>query len=119
MDAKQRFFERLHDVLERNYGRRDFGLAQMAAAMRVSRRHLQRRIGTQLGCGPAQYLRSFRLRRALALLLADMPIGEVAHVVGFASHAYFTSCFKAEFGTTPSNFQARFRHHQRSLSSVR
>jgi transcriptional regulator GlxA family with amidase domain len=119
MDATQRFVARLHDVLDKNYGRREFDLVQMAEAMRVSNRQLQRKVSALLGCGPAQYLRVFRLRMALAHLSADMPVGEVAHAVGFSSHAYFTSCFKAEFGATPSDFQARFRHRQRTSSSAR
>jgi AraC-like DNA-binding protein len=119
MDAAQRFVERLHDVLGKNYGRRDFGLVAMAKAMRISRRQLQRRVSALLGCGPAQYLRVYRLRKALDRLRAGDPVGEVAHAVGFASHAYFTHCFKTEFGTTPSDFQARDPTNERSMSPAR
>jgi AraC-like DNA-binding protein len=50
-------------------------------------------------------LRDYRLRVALRLLQEGHFIGDVADAVGFTSHAYFTTCFKAKFGITPSRFQ--------------
>jgi len=101
----ERFLNELTKVFERNYAKRTFGLVRMAAAMKVSQRHLQRKLKALIGYRPAEYLRVYRMQRSLPLLRAGIPIGVVAKAVGFSSHAYFSCCFKAQFGITPTKFQ--------------
>ena len=103
--ADERFLNELNGVLDRNYHDRTFGLTQMATEMEVSQRHLQRKLKALTGHSPAEYLRICRLQRSLPLLREGIPIGTVAKAVGFSSHAYFTTCFKAQFGITPIKFQ--------------
>ncbi len=104
MRMKQPFLDRLQRVLAQNCSKHHFGVAQMG----ISERHLQRRIGQLAGHGPAQYLQVYRLRMSLDYLRGGRQIGDVARAVGFKSHAYFTSCFKAKYGTTPTRFRLRF-----------
>ena len=112
----QAFLGRVNDVLARNYSDRAFGVLHLAAQLDISDRQLQRKLNVLARCGPAHYLRDYRLRIALGLLQAGRAIGDVAGAVGFASHAYFTTCFKAKFGTTPSRFQAGCRPARRGLA---
>ena len=119
MDAAQKFLDCLHEVLGRHYRQHDFDLVRMASAMRISKRHLQRKTNELLGCGPAQYLRTYRLQMALDYLRANASVGEVARAVGFSSHSYFTSCFRAQFGATPSEFQTGCRREKATLSRLR
>ena len=105
MRTKQRFLDCLHEVLAQNYKNRRFGIVQMAAGMGISERQLQRKVRELTGSTPAEYLCAYRLRMSLDRLRMDEEVGRVAHAVGFSSHAYFTSCFKATFGTTPSRFR--------------
>ena len=105
MRTKQRFVDSLHKVLAQHYKKRRFTIAQMAAGMGISERQLQRKVNELTGYTPAQYLCAYRLRTSLDLLRLGEEVGSVARAVGFSSHAYFTSCFKAKFGTTPSRFR--------------
>ena len=105
MRSDREFLNQLHLVLERNFGTRDFGVVHVASMMNVSERQLQRRVGALTGQSPIQYLRCFRLKKSLDYLRDGVPIGRTALAVGFSSHAYFTSCFKARFGATPRQFQ--------------
>jgi AraC-like DNA-binding protein len=34
----------------------------------------------------------------------ELTVNEVAYRVGFNSHAYFSKCFREEFGCTPKEF---------------
>ncbi|RMD93578.1 MAG: AraC family transcriptional regulator [Calditrichaeota bacterium] len=34
----------------------------------------------------------------------NLTVNEVAYRVGFSSHAYFSKCFRKEFGVTPKEF---------------
>jgi transcriptional regulator GlxA family with amidase domain len=105
MRSDREFLTQLHAILEQNFSTQDFGVVHVASQMNVSERQLQRRVGTLTGQSPIQYLRCFRLNKSLDYLRDGVPIGKIALAVGFSSHAYFTSCFRARFGATPSQFQ--------------
>jgi len=103
----RQFLHRLKVVVEQQYGDRNFGLTRLAAAMEISERQVQRKLKSLAACTPSKYLRKYRLEQALPYLRQGEPIGETASKVGFASQSYFTSCFKARYGLTPTEFQQK------------
>jgi AraC-like DNA-binding protein len=100
--------EKLEQVLECCHSEPEFGATQMASEIFMSARQLQRKLKAVTGHHPAEFLRSYRLRKARELLQKGIPVGVTADTVGFSSPTYFTSCFKAQFGQTPSEYQQRF-----------
>jgi len=94
-------------VVAQNYPDREFDLAQMAASMGMSERQLQRKLRSITGHTPTEFVRTYRLSRSLEYLLAGASIRDTAAAVGFSSQAYFASCFKAEYGRTPSDYRER------------
>ncbi len=106
MKSDQAFVDSLIRVVNQNYTNPNFDVVSMAAAMKTSERQLQRKLKAQTGQSPMQYLRQFRLEESLYYLRDGVPVGEAAKAVGFSSHAYFTSCFKARFGVTPNRVLA-------------
>jgi AraC-like DNA-binding protein len=102
---EQQFLDKLQAVLESNFSNSDFRVDQMSAAMAMSDRQLQRKLKALVDHSPAEYLRNFRLTIAIKQLKQGTQVGLVADAVGFSSQGYFASCFKAEFGATPSEFQ--------------
>ena len=101
----QYFLGELDAVLNSNYANRSFDLGQMSAQMGVSVRQLQRKLKTLTDHTPSGHLRAYRLQQSLEQLREGNSISEVAKAVGFSSQSYFASCFKAQFGTTPKQFQ--------------
>ncbi len=101
----QSFLGELDEVLNSNYANRSFDLSRMAAAMGISERQLQRKLKALTGHTPTDHLRACRLHQSLEQLREGISIGAVAKAVGFTSQSYFTTCFKAQFGTTPKQFQ--------------
>jgi AraC-like DNA-binding protein len=99
--------KRFEQVVERNFHDRRFCLTQMAAGMAMSERQLQRKLRSFTGQTPTEIVRTFRLSRSLEYLLAGASIRDTARAVGFSSQAYFASCFKAEYGRTPSEYRER------------
>ena len=72
--------------------------------MNLSRVQLYRKVKALTGSSPVELLRTARLNRAHQLLLTtDKTVSEVAYSVGFSSPAYFTKCFKDEFGMVPGD----------------
>jgi AraC-like DNA-binding protein len=99
------FLHRLQEVIEHEYEDREFGLARLAAALEISERQVQRKLKSLLACTLSEYLRNYRLEKALHLLSEGEPVGETASRIGFASPSYFTSCFRARYGCTPTKYQ--------------
>ena len=98
---------KLERVVERNFQSQGFDLRQMATALGLSERQLQRKLKSLTGHTPSEYVRSYRLSKSLEYLLAGRTVRETARAVGFSSQAYFASCFKAEYGRTPTQYQQR------------
>jgi len=106
LDPKeQRFLDKLQAILEERYADAEFRVEQLAAALAMSDRQLQRKLKALVDHSPAEYLRTYRLTMAKKRLGEGVQVGLVSESVGFSSQAYFASCFKAEFGTTPTEFQ--------------
>ena len=103
MKSDQKFVDSLVRVVKQNYANPNFDVISMAAEMKISDRQLQRKVMALTGQSPVQRLRQFRLDISLQYLREGVPVGKVAKAVGFSSHTYFTSCFRAQFGTTPSS----------------
>ena len=103
MKSDQKFVDSLIRVVKQNYANPNFDIISMAAEMKISDRQLQRKVKVLTGQSPVQYLRQFRLDISLPYLREGVPVGQAAKAVGFSSHAYFTCCFKAKFGITPSS----------------
>ncbi len=95
--------QQLDALIEKNLTNEDFGVEQMATAMGYSRSHLHRKLQKQLGKTISQYIREYRLKKALSILKdEDLNVSEVAYLVGFGSATYFSKSFNHYFGSPPS-----------------
>ena len=103
------FLGRLGGWIAARYQDPDLNLKTMTAAMEVSGRQLQRKIRALIGLSPSEFLRDYRLQKAHEHLMRGARPSEIAFRCGFCSHAYFSSCFKAEFGYSPSEARRRLR----------
>jgi len=78
-------------------------LAAVAKRVGLSRRQLERLFKQHLSRRPGLFYRELRLERARQLLLqTDLSITKVTLSCGFQSPPYFSRCYKALFGRTPS-----------------
>ena len=79
------------------------GVAQIAAKLGVSDRHLRRIFEAQFGVSPLQYLQTRRLLTAKQLI-ADtaLSMAQVAQASGFSSVRRFNAAFVAHYGLNPS-----------------
>jgi signal transduction histidine kinase/DNA-binding response OmpR family regulator/ligand-binding sensor domain-containing protein len=101
----QSFLKELQELIEKNLSDPDFNVEQLAGKLYMSQSTLLRKVRALTGDSPTEFIRSYRLQRALQLLKADFGnVTEVAFEVGFSNTAYFTKCFKEKFQQTPSSF---------------
>jgi AraC-like DNA-binding protein len=94
-------------------------LAELAAAVGLSPRQLQRRFSAAVGLSPKQFARVRRLRSALSHVVEGSPMSwaAVAADLGFADQAHLIREFGALAGLTPVAVAARVR--QIGLDGVR
>lgn len=94
---------RVRQYVQTHWADPSLDIAQIAAAMRCSKRHLHRAFadGEQT---LDRYIWRTRLENARRLLQADAtppPIGVLAQACGFRTAAHFCRLFRAEFGLPP------------------
>jgi AraC-like DNA-binding protein len=77
----------------------------MAAEIGMARTTLYKKLMAITGQGPAEFIRTIRIKRGRALLeTSQMQITEIAYAVGFTTVKSFTMNFKSIYGITPSEF---------------
>ena len=107
-DQHNPFLRKLGEVVEANLQNEQFSVEELANQMNMSRSNLHRKLKQSSGQTANQFIREYRLERAMELLKKDgRPISEVAYEVGFSSPSYFTSCFTEHYGYPPG--EAKFR----------
>ena len=82
---------------------------QAASAMNLDERSLQRLFKTEVGIGPKEVLRRFRLQGAAERLAREpgLSCGDLALDLGYADQAHFTKDFKAVVGRPPKVYQSQ------------
>lgn len=107
-----KFLKKLNDIIEYQYTEPELGITQMAANLAMSERQLQRKIKVLLGTTPNNFIKDYRLKKALLLLESGAQIGRIAQDVGFSSQTYFGRCFKESYACTPKQYQQQLLDSQ-------
>jgi len=103
-DRDSEFIRKFESVISNHYGEPEFRRTKAASLMAVSERQLNRKLSAIVDHNFSEYLRKFRLRQSRPLLRQGLQVAEVSARVGFSSAGYFSACFKAEYGQTPSEY---------------
>ena len=99
----QEFMDKVRAIVEKELANPTFGINDFCRQMGMSRTSIYNKLKTLTGKGPADYIRIMRLNKGKALLqMHRYTIGEVSSLVGFSDPKYFSTCFKKQFGTSPS-----------------
>ena len=98
--------KRMLAFIEKHLGDSDVTIDDIASAAAVSRSGLHRKVKHLLGTSPMEFLREARIRKAKQMLAeSNKPITEVAYQCGFSDPKYFSKCFKASTGQTPTEYK--------------
>ena len=101
----EKFMNKVIEIIEKKLSDEEFSIESLALEIGMSRSQVHRKIKALTGKSPSVYMRTLRLISAKEMIeVKNGNISEIAYSVGFSSPAYFTRCFKEEFGYTPSNF---------------
>ena len=99
----ENFMNRILGVIEEHISEEEFSIENIATEAAMSRTQIYRKIKALTGKSPSVYLRSLRLSKAKQMIKrGEGTISEISYRVGFSSPAYFSRCFREEFGNSPS-----------------
>ena len=96
---------KLYEIIEKNISDQNLGIEMLCDQIGISRANLYRKIKAISELSPTELIRNKRLEVALRYLKeTNMSVSEVATLLGFNSHSYFSNSFKAFYGFTPTEF---------------
>lgn len=101
----EKFIEKAIKIVETNINDAEFSVENLGAVLGLSRGHLYKKLMVITGKGPAEFIRTIRLKRGRQLLEeSQMQISQIAYEVGFNSPKRFSKYFRDEFGLSPSEY---------------
>lgn len=93
-------------IVRTNFTNPEFGVEDVAAALGISRVHLNRKLKAENSPSPSDMIKTMRMELASEMLKAGgKTIAEVAEASGFSSASYFSSAFKEYFGVAPAVYK--------------
>lgn len=96
-------YDHLHDTIH---------ICDLAKATGLDETYVSKLFLKELGFTPASFIRQQKLEEAKNMLTySNVPCGEIAQYLGFASSSHFAQCFKKEIGCTPLKY--RREHYRR------
>ena len=102
--ASSRFLKICH-YIQTNY-QEDLDLTQFANMANLEKSYFSREFKKEIRNTPMEYVINIRLENAKFFLVStDYSLREISELCGFHSEAYFCSCFKNAFGSTPSTYK--------------
>jgi len=106
LDAE--FLQKVIRIVDQNMRDYRFDVEKFSHEVGVSRSQLHAKLKALTDLAPSDFLRNQRLKKSANLLKEGrMTVSEICFEVGFASHSYFTKCFKNQFGVSPSDYLKR------------
>lgn len=91
--------------IEGHYGE-DISLSDMAMNAGMNHTTLTALMKEELGCTPSRYLMQYRISVAKKqLAFTEVPIKDIANIVGFKTVQHFSRIFKQYTGTPPAEFR--------------
>ncbi|NDW12985.1 hybrid sensor histidine kinase/response regulator [Bacteroides sp. 214] len=105
-DKDSEFIAQINEVIEQHIDNAEFSIDDFAHAVNMGRTIFYKKIKGITNYSPNEYMRIIRLKKAADMLrTTDLTISEIAYKVGFNDPAYFSKCFKEQFGSKPTIFR--------------
>jgi signal transduction histidine kinase/DNA-binding response OmpR family regulator/streptogramin lyase len=99
------FLKQVEELLEKHLTNPDFSVDEFAAMANTGRTLFFKKVKFLTGYSPNELIRVRRMIKAGELLKTyKYNVSEVSYMVGINDPFYFSKCFKAQFGCSPSHY---------------
>ncbi len=103
---EESFLYQLMEITDKNWNHFDFRVDDFSEQIGMSKSRFYRKTTSLTGHSPNEFIREFRLKKALKLIEKHKGnISEIAFESGFSNPSYFTQCFHKRFGVLPSEYE--------------
>ena len=97
------FLEKAMQIIEEELDNTEFSINDFCRILGMSRTSVYNKIKNLTDQSPNDFIRIIRLNKAMELLKSrKFTISEVSSMVGFSDPKYFSTCYKKQFGISPS-----------------
>ena len=97
------------EFIDQNLSDPNLSVERISKEIGISRVHFYRKIKSLLSLSPNEFVRTYRIKKAGQLLeQKKLNVSDARMMVGFNDSDYFRSCFKKEYGLTPSEFMESY-----------
>jgi len=99
------FLDDVTAFIQQNISNENITMAMIGEYVHMSHSTLYRKIKALTGISGNEFIRKIRLRHSVHLMIHEhLNVSQAAYESGFGNVPYFRSCFKAEFGMTPTEY---------------
>ncbi len=108
--SEEKLLNKIVSHLEEKLTDSQLSVESLSKEVGMSRSSLYNKLLELTGQTPVEYIRSYRLEKAMTLLKkSDMTIAEIAYQVGFSTPNYFAKSFRNKYNMLPSEFVAQIK----------
>ena len=102
------FLVRVEQVILDNLSNSKFSVLDLNKQLGYSKSQLYRKLKSLINLSPNEFIRRIRLETAAEMISNSFyTISEITYQVGFNDLQYFRSCFKKQYGVTPSTYKSK------------
>ena len=107
-DIDNDFYNRFLAIFKERISDPDLNVEAIASQLGFERTQLYRKIKAITNYSPVELIRNLRLKKAHTMLkTTDKTISEICYEVGFSNPAYFSKCYREQYGETPSETRSK------------
>lgn len=100
------FMAELYKLMENELDNPELDITRMTELLKISRTKFYYKVKGLTGKNPSVFFKTYKLNRAAELIKEGIyNISEIADMTGFNTLPHFSTCFKKQFGVSPSEYQ--------------
>ncbi len=101
----KKFIQLIEALVDKQMDDPNLNVDTFAQMVKLGRTVFYKKVKSLTGFSPNEFIRKKRMKKAAELLASgEYNVSEVTYMVGINDPTYFSRCFKAEFGCSPSRF---------------
>ena len=102
----RRFMDKLLELMEKNLDNGDLVVDDLVREVAVSRSVFFKKLKTITGLAPIEFIKEMRINKAVQLIeTGEYNMTQISYMVGINDPRYFSKCFKAKMGMTPTEYR--------------
>lgn len=106
--SDRKFMDKLLELMEKNMDNGELVVDNLVGELAVSRSVFFKKLKTLTGLAPIEFIKEMRIKRATQLIeTGEFNMTQISYMVGINDPRYFSKCFKAQLGMTPTEYRDR------------